>query len=88
MKPPLAQPPLSSSTMFPFTCARRIAVPCAVAQTSTPESMACVGTTAKFSAPRQKLQVALLLPSQSALARTAPVMVTSSGDVPSPSTCV
>ena len=88
MKPPLAQPPLSSSTIEPFTWMRRSAVPWDVAQTSVPLSIAAVGTTARFSAVRQKLHVALSAPSQSAFARTAPVMTTSSGDAPRPITCV
>src|SRR5580692_2482896 len=80
MNPPLDHPP-SSSWIDPFTCARRNDVPWETAHTSVPLSMAWVGTTAKFSAVRQKLQVALP-PIQSAFDLTAPVMVTSSGDWP------
>src|SRR5262245_37266823 len=62
MNPPLDQPPLSSSTMDPRTCARRSQVPCDTAQTSLPSSMLPEGAMARFSAARQKLQVALSLP--------------------------
>ena len=83
IKPPLDQPP-SQRLRSPLTCTRRNAVACDTAQMLMFWSW--VGVTERFSTPRQKLQVALLLAIQRALHRTAPVMATSSGDLPKPST--
>src|SRR5580698_5562028 len=84
MNPPLDQPP-SENVKSPLTWTRRNAVPCETAQILTLSS--CVGVTERFSALRQKLQVALPR-IQRAFERTAPVMATSSGDFPKPMTCV
>ena len=71
--------------MSPLTWTRRSAVACETAQTLIFSSR--VGVTERFSAARQKLQVALPR-IQSALERTAPVIATSSGMRPNPSTCI
>src|ERR1017187_5087076 len=84
IKPPLDHPP-SDKFKSPFMWMRRNAVPCETAQILTLSSF--VGVTERFSALRQKLQVALPR-IQSAFERTAPVMATSSGDCPNPMTCV
>ncbi|WP_232293695.1 hypothetical protein [Stigmatella aurantiaca] len=86
MNPPLDQAlfqALSQRLMEPFTWMRRIVVAWETAHTILLESS--VGTTERFSVPRQKFWVALPW-NQSALVRTAPVIVTSSGDWPSPKT--
>src|SRR5438445_9336987 len=74
--PPLDHPP-SESASVPLTWMRRRCVACDTAQTFVFASSARVGTTARFSAPRQKLSSALPGSSvrQSALDRTAPVIV-------------
>ncbi len=82
MNPPLAQPP-SSSRRSPRTCIRRYGAACDTAQRSAPEA----GVTERFSAERQKFWVALPW-NQSASACTAPLIVTSSGERPSPATWV
>ncbi|GAA0384009.1 hypothetical protein GCM10009530_38600 [Microbispora corallina] len=82
IQPPLAQPP-STSVRPPRTCMRRYGAAWETAHRSWPP----VGVTDRFSAPRQKFWVALPW-NQSASACTRPLIVTSSGDAPSPSTCV
>src|SRR5712671_5714689 len=84
MNPPLDHPP-SDRFKSPLIWTRRNAVPWETAQISTCSS--CVGVTERFSALRQKLQVALPC-IQFAFERTAPVIATSSGDFPKPMTCV
>src|SRR5262245_32437647 len=83
-KPPLDHPP-SQSLISPLMCVRRIDTPCETAQMLALPSI--VGVTAMFSTARQKLHVAFprIHP---ALARTAPVIETSSGERPSPIRCV
>src|SRR5476649_821629 len=76
MKPPLDQPP-SSRTRLPRTCMRRNGEACETAHFSVPP----LGTTAMFSAMRQKFCVALPL-NHSALDSIVPLIVTSSGDMP------
>ncbi len=83
MKPPLAQPP-SSRARLPRTCMRRYGAAWETAQRSVPP----VGFTERFSAPRQKFWVAFCGGNQSASACTAPLIVTESGDWPSPRTWV
>src|SRR5438128_2226952 len=84
MKPPLDHPP-SDSVIDPFTCMRRKLVACDTAHTFTFESW--VGVTAIFSTERQKFWVAFP-PNQPAFERTAPVIFTSSGDLPRPRACI
>src|SRR5260370_41631584 len=85
-KPPLDQAPLSVFAKFklPLICMRRRAVPWDTAQVMV---LLLVGVTAKFPHALQKLTVALWLaktPSEC----TLPVIVTSSGDRPKPSSSV
>src|SRR6266550_2700712 len=81
-KPPLDQPP-SSSTRSPRMCIRRIGAACETAHRSKPP----VGTTDIFSTSRQKFTVAFPF-LQRASARMPPLITTSSGERPSPDTCV
>src|SRR5205814_2657080 len=77
MKPPLDQPPPGSRFMPPLTCARRSGAACATAHSIVPVD----GTTDRFSAPRQKFCVALPW-NQAASTCSAPLSVTSSGELP------
>src|SRR3954468_23284078 len=89
-RPPDDQPtpPLQSWIWFPapLRWMRRYGAACDTAHRST--VVPAGSCTERFSADRQKFWVALPLPSQSASARTWPLMVTSSGDMPSPATWV
>jgi hypothetical protein len=81
IRPPLDQPP-SSRARLPRRCMRRYGAACDTAHRSVPP----VGVTDRFSASRQKFCVALP-PNQSASVCTAPLIVTWSGERPSPATC-
>src|SRR4051794_23115582 len=90
--PPLAQPP-SHRKYEPLMWMRRIATACETAQCAQPVPSDGNGAVARFSIPRQKLHVALcVLPdgsdSQSARTSMLPLIVTSSGLRPRPTTCV
>ena len=81
--PPLAHPRSWFRRMPPCTCMRRNATACDTAHCIVPPA----GSTAKFSAERQKVVVALLLLAAASTC-TLPVIVTSSGIAPNPETWV
>src|ERR1035441_9295899 len=83
IQPPLAHPFFWWSTMSPRTCMRRKGTACETAHCIVPPA----GVTEKPSAAFQKVQVALLF-GRVASERTPPAMWTSSGEAPSPRTCV
>src|ERR1039458_2842731 len=82
IQPPLAQPLFWWSTMLPRTCMRRKGTACETAHCMTPVG----GVTDRPSAALQKVTRAAL-PRPGPACRP-PVMLTLSGEAPSPRTCV
>ena len=83
IQPPLDQPLFWLSFMPPRTCMRRKGTACETAHCMTPLE----GVIAKPSAPRQKFWVALS-PERKASECRLPVMLTLSGEAPTPRICV